>query len=80
MPPHVLYVLGEPAALGQVGSGHREDPSRHRCGSAHPARIAADLVAVGASVSGLAVGIVVLRTRRRSAPAARPWRSSDPAM
>ena len=36
MPPHVLYVLGEPAALGaRLGGGHRRDPPRHRCGPAH---------------------------------------------
>ena len=44
------------------------------------ARIADDLVAVGASVvSGLAVGIDGAPTRRRSTPAARPSRSSAPA-
>jgi len=59
MPPHVLYVLGEPAALGArsavaiVGTRRATDAGR-----AIAARIAADLVAVGASViSGLAVGI-----------------------
>ena len=59
MPPHVLYVLGEPAALGArsavaiVGTRRATDAGRRIA-----ARIAADLVAVGASViSGLAVGI-----------------------
>jgi DNA processing protein len=59
MPPHVLYVLGDPAALGAeaavaiVGTRRATDAGR-----ATAARLAADLVAVGASViSGLAVGI-----------------------
>ena len=59
MPPHVLYVLGDPAALSAaaavaiVGTRRATDAGR-----AIAARIAADLVATGASVvSGLAVGI-----------------------
>ena len=59
MPPHVLYVLGDPAALDArpavaiVGTRRATDAGR-----AIAARLAADLVAVGASVvSGLAVGI-----------------------
>ena len=59
MPPHVLYLLGDPAALGSsaavaiVGTRRATDSGR-----AIAARIAGDLVAVGASVvSGLAVGI-----------------------
>ena len=59
MPPHVLYLLGDPAALGAsaavaiVGTRRATDSGR-----AIAARIAGDLVAVGASVvSGLAVGI-----------------------
>ena len=59
MPPHVLYVLGDPAALGEeaavaiVGTRRATDAGR-----AFAARLATNLVAVGASVvSGLAVGI-----------------------
>ena len=59
MPPHVLYVLGDPAALSAraavaiVGTRRATDSGR-----AIAARIAANLAAVGASVvSGLAVGI-----------------------
>ncbi len=59
MPPHVLYLLGDPAALCSsaavaiVGTRRATDSGR-----AIAARIAGDLVAVGASVvSGLAVGI-----------------------
>jgi DNA processing protein len=59
MPPHVLYVLGEPAAMSVgaavaiVGTRRATDPGR-----AFAARLATNLVAVGASVvSGLAVGI-----------------------
>jgi DNA processing protein len=59
MPPHVLYVLGDPAALDAraaiavVGTRRATDAGR-----AVAARIARDLVTVGASVvSGLAVGI-----------------------
>jgi len=59
MPPHVLYVLGDPAAMSAsaaiaiVGTRRPTDAGR-----AVAARIAANLVAVGASViSGLAVGI-----------------------
>ena len=59
MPPHVLYVLGDPAAMNArsavaiVGTRRATDTGR-----AIAARLAADLVAVGASViSGLAVGI-----------------------
>lgn len=59
MPPHVLYLLGDPAALSRtaavaiVGTRRATDSGR-----AIAARIAGDLVAVGASVvSGLAVGI-----------------------
>jgi DNA processing protein len=59
MPPHVLYVLGDPAAMNAraaiaiVGTRRPTDAGR-----AIAARIAANLVAVGASViSGLAVGI-----------------------
>jgi DNA processing protein len=59
MPPHVLYVLGDPAAMHArsavaiVGTRRATDAGR-----AIAARLAADLVAVGASVvSGLAVGI-----------------------
>jgi DNA processing protein len=59
MPPHVLYLLGEPSALDSrsaiavVGTRRATDAGR-----ATAARIARDLVAVGATVvSGLAVGI-----------------------
>jgi len=59
MPPHVLYVLGDPAAMSAraavaiVGTRRATDAGR-----AIAARLAANLVAVGASVvSGLAVGI-----------------------
>lgn len=59
MPPHVLYVLGDPAAMNArsavaiVGTRRATDAGR-----AIAARLATDLVAVGASViSGLAVGI-----------------------
>jgi DNA processing protein len=59
MPPHVLYVLGDAGALSAraavaiVGTRRATDAGR-----AIAARLAADLVAVGASViSGLAVGI-----------------------
>ena len=59
MPPHVLYVLGDPAAMHAryavaiVGTRRATDHGR-----AIAARIAANLVGVGASVvSGLAVGI-----------------------
>ncbi len=59
MPPHVLYVLGEPtamsaeAAIAIVGTRRATDTGR-----AFAARLATSLVAVGASVvSGLAVGI-----------------------
>ena len=59
MPPHVLYVLGDPtamdarAAVAVVGTRRATDAGR-----AIAARLAANLVAVGASVvSGLAVGI-----------------------
>ena len=59
MPPHVLYVLGDPAALSVdaavaiVGTRRATDGGR-----AFAARLATNLVAVGASVvSGLAVGI-----------------------
>lgn len=59
MPPHVLYVLGDPAAMSVraavaiVGTRRATDAGR-----AIAARLAANLVAVGASVvSGLAVGI-----------------------
>lgn len=59
MPPHVLYVLGDPAAMDAraavaiVGTRRATDAGR-----ALAARLAASLVAVGASVvSGLAVGI-----------------------
>lgn len=59
MPPHVLYVLGDPAAMNAraaiaiVGTRRPTDAGRSIA-----ARLAANLVAVGASViSGLAVGI-----------------------
>ena len=59
MPPHVLYVLGDPAALNPdaavaiVGTRRATDHGR-----AVAARLAANLAAVGACVvSGLAVGI-----------------------
>jgi DNA processing protein len=59
MPPHVLYVLGDPAALDRpaavaiVGTRRATDNGR-----AVAARIATNLALVGASVvSGLAVGI-----------------------
>ena len=59
MPPHVLYVQGDPAALSVeaaiaiVGTRRATDAGR-----AFAARLATNLVAVGASVvSGLAVGI-----------------------
>ena len=59
MPPHVLYVLGDPGALSAeaavaiVGTRRATDAGR-----AFAARLATNLVAVGASiVSGLAVGI-----------------------
>ena len=59
MPPHVLYLLGDPAAMSSraavaiVGTRRATDHGR-----AVAARIAANLVAVGATVvSGLAVGI-----------------------
>lgn len=59
MPPHVLYVLGDPAAMSVrsavaiVGTRRATDAGR-----AIAARLAANLVAVGASVvSGLAIGI-----------------------
>jgi DNA processing protein len=59
MPPHVLYVLGDPtamsaeAAIAIVGTRRATDTGR-----AFAARLATSLVAVGASVvSGLAVGI-----------------------
>ncbi len=59
MPPHVLYVLGDPAALNVrnaiaiVGTRRPTDAGRSIA-----ARLAANLAAVGASVvSGLAVGI-----------------------
>ena len=59
MPPHVLYVLGDPAAMGVeaavaiVGTRRATDAGR-----AFAARLATNLVGVGASiVSGLAVGI-----------------------
>ncbi len=59
MPPHVLYVLGDPAPMGArsaiavVGTRRPTDAGR-----AVAARIAANLVAVGSTVvSGLAVGI-----------------------
>ncbi|HEV8401750.1 MAG TPA: DNA-processing protein DprA [Candidatus Limnocylindrales bacterium] len=59
MPPHVLYLLGDPAALSAdaavaiVGTRRATDGGR-----AFAARLATNLVAVGASVvSGLAVGI-----------------------
>jgi DNA processing protein len=59
MPPHVLFVLGDPAALGPpaaiavVGTRRATDAGR-----AVAARLSAALVAVGATVvSGLAIGI-----------------------
>ncbi|HEY4189283.1 MAG TPA: DNA-processing protein DprA [Candidatus Limnocylindrales bacterium] len=59
MPPHVLYVLGDPMALSEdaavaiVGTRRATDAGR-----AFAARLATNIVAVGASVvSGLAVGI-----------------------
>jgi DNA processing protein len=59
MPPHVLYVLGDPAVLDPpravaiVGTRRATDHGR-----AIAARLAAEIVSVGASVvSGLAVGI-----------------------
>ncbi len=59
MPPHVLYVLGDPAAMSEeaavaiVGTRRATDSGR-----AFAARLATNLVAVGACVvSGLAVGI-----------------------
>jgi DNA processing protein len=59
MPPHVLYVLGDPAAMSVasavaiVGTRRATDAGR-----AIASRLAATLVSVGASViSGLAVGI-----------------------
>jgi len=59
MPPHVLYVLGDPAALDRpaavavVGTRRATDHGR-----AVASRLAANLAAVGACVvSGLAVGI-----------------------
>jgi DNA processing protein len=59
MPPHVLYVLGDPAALSKdsavaiVGTRRATDAGR-----AFAARLATNLVSIGASVvSGLAVGI-----------------------
>ena len=59
MPPHVLFVLGDPeamsgrSAVAVVGTRRPTDAGR-----AIAARLAANLVAVGASViSGLAVGI-----------------------
>jgi DNA processing protein len=59
MPPHVMYVLGDPAAMSVdaavaiVGTRRATDVGR-----SFAARLAANLVAVGASVvSGLAVGI-----------------------
>ncbi len=59
MPPHVLYVLGDPAAMGIAAAiaivGTRRPTDQ---GRSIAARIAANLVAVGAGVvSGLAVGI-----------------------
>jgi DNA processing protein len=59
MPPHVLYVRGDPAAMSASAAvaivGTRRPTDR---GRAIAARLAADLAAVGASVvSGLAVGI-----------------------
>lgn len=59
MPPHVLFVLGDPAALGPrhaiavVGTRRATDAGR-----AIAARLSTTLVAVGATVvSGLAIGI-----------------------
>ncbi|HEX5452098.1 MAG TPA: DNA-processing protein DprA, partial [Candidatus Limnocylindrales bacterium] len=59
MPPHVLFVLGDPAALSEdaaiaiVGTRRATDAGR-----AFAARLATNLIAVGAAVvSGLAVGI-----------------------
>jgi DNA protecting protein DprA len=59
MPPHVLFVLGEPAVLearspvAVVGTRRATDPGR-----AFAARLAASLVSVGSTVvSGLATGI-----------------------
>ncbi len=59
MPPHVLYVLGDPAAMSLrsavaiVGTRRATNAGRRTA-----ARLATDLAAVGASViSGLAVGI-----------------------
>ncbi len=59
MPPHVLYILGDPVALDRtaavaiVGTRRATDQGR-----ATASRLAANLVAVGAAVvSGLAVGI-----------------------
>jgi DNA processing protein len=59
MPPHLLYVLGDPAAMSADAAiaivGTRRATN---AGRATAARIAASLVEVGASVvSGLAVGI-----------------------
>jgi len=59
MPPHVLYVLGDPAALDRSAAVAIVGTRRAtHAGRAIAARLATDLVGVGASVvSGLAVGI-----------------------
>ncbi len=83
MPPHVLYVLGEPAALGcQVGGGHRRDPPRHRCGSAHR-RTDRRRPRGRRRERHLGPGGRYRRCCARGGgprPMARPWPSSDPAM
>jgi hypothetical protein len=80
MPPHVLFVLGEPAVLearspvAVVGTRRATDPGR-----AFAARLAASLVSVGSTVvSGLATGIDAPPTRRPSTPGAPRSRSSGP--
>ena len=82
MPPHVLYVLGDPAALSTdaavaiVGTRRATDAGR-----AFAARLATNLVAVGASVvSGLAVGIDGAAHAAAVHAHGRRSRSSAPAM
>ena len=59
MPPHVLFVLGDPAAMsGRAAVAIVGTRRATESGRAIAARLAANLVGVGASVvSGLAVGI-----------------------